>query len=150
MTRRRLRPAASGRRTARVARLWQPASRQHGIALVAALLTVAAIAALAVASYTLLRFDLALVRNQQQIVLNRGEVTRKLSLALLELELRSQDGVLPEALPGQALDVEYHRYSDRLGRLRVQGQTSADVGEVYFELLDGAGGSYGLRVVRWR
>mgnify|MGYP006875674068 FL=1 len=116
----------------------------------AALLTVAAIAALAVASYTLLRFDLALVRNQQQIVLNRGEVTRKLSLALLELELRSQEGVLPEALPGKAADVQYLRYGDRLGRLRVQGQTSADVGEVYFELLDGAGGSYGLRVVRWR
>jgi|SRR5690625_2910267 len=123
-------------------------AREQGIALVAALFTVAAIATLAAASFTLLHFDLALVRNQQQSATTRNEVSRKLTLALLDLELHSQAGELPETSGLFADELDYQRLGDRQGRLVTRAGGADESSEVHFELVEHDGVER-VRVLRW-
>lgn len=70
-----------------------------GVALVAALLTVAAISTLALATALVVRLDMMLAGNRQALALARAESRSRLVLLLLELEAVSQDGEFPEHPP---------------------------------------------------
>lgn len=74
-----------------------------GAALVAALLTIAAISTLALGTVLVVRLDLMLASNRQTLALARSESRSRLVLFLLELESVSQAGEFPElppSLPG--------------------------------------------------
>lgn len=96
--------------------------REHrGIALIAALLTLTAVATLAVASFVLLRLDIALAQNRQELALARAEAHSQLTLALLRLEVASQDGAFPEVPPGVAGLVSYRLFGERSAAVSVEG-----------------------------
>lgn len=101
--------------------------RARGIALIAALLTLAAIATLAAATFVLLRLDIALAENRQDLALARADARSQLTLALLRLEAASRDGVLPDGAPAVPGLVSYRRFDDRSASLAVEG--GADSGK---------------------
>lgn len=93
----------------------------RGIALVAALLTLASLSTLALATTLLLSFDLKLAENRQEQALARAQASSRLALALLTLENASVEGKLPEVVPLQPGVVEYLRLEARTAVLRVEG-----------------------------
>lgn len=78
-----------------------------GVALIAALLTLASLMTLALGTTVLLRFDLMLVENRQELALARAEARSRLTLLLLELEAEAVDGHLPATPPAMPGVVEY-------------------------------------------
>lgn len=99
------------------------------MALVAALLTVAAISTLALGTVLVVRLDMMLASNRQTLALARAESRSRLVLFLLELESVSQAGEFPERPPSLPGLVDY----------RLPEPTEAVVGVV------GGGGESGYR-----
>lgn len=104
----------------------EPASavttRRQGVALVAALLTLSAVALLALASVLLVSLDLRLAANRQELALARADSRSRLTLALLELEAASGSGVLPQSPPQAGGQTDYRRLSDQVAILSVFGR----------------------------
>jgi hypothetical protein len=75
---------------------------RSGVALVAALLTLSAIATLALGTMLVVQLDIRLAANRQALALDRAESRSRLTLLLLRLEADSQGGELPEEAPGMA------------------------------------------------
>lgn len=90
----------------------------RGVALVAALLTVAALSTLALGTALVVRLDMMLASNRQALALARAESRSRLVLLLLELEALSQGGAFPEQAPPLPGLVDY----------RLLGATEAVVG----------------------
>jgi hypothetical protein len=86
-------------------------SGRSGVALVAALLTLSAIATLALGTMLVVQLDLRLAANRQALALDRAESRSRLTLLLLRLEGDSQAGELPEEAPAMAGLMAYERES---------------------------------------
>ncbi|MEX2536136.1 MAG: hypothetical protein WD273_11130 [Trueperaceae bacterium] len=95
--------------------------RRCGIALVAALLTLASLATLALGTTLLVRLDLKLVENRQELALARAQAHSLLTLALLELETHATTGELPEEPPSLRGLLHYSRETPSTATVSVQG-----------------------------
>lgn len=91
-----------------------------GIALVAALLTLASLFTLALATTVLLTFDLKLVENRQEQAVARARATSSLNLVLLSLQADAGDGEFPESAPASPDLVEYLRLDEGTAVVRVE------------------------------
>lgn len=94
---------------------------RSGIALIAALLTLASLATLALGTTLLVSFDLKLVENRQELALARAEARSRLTLLLLEIEEESVSGELPERPPDVPGVVEYLRDGPSVAVMTVEG-----------------------------
>jgi hypothetical protein len=99
--------------------------RTGGIALVAALLTLAAMATLALGSTLLLRFDIRLAANRQSLAVARAQAHTRLTLLLLALETDAQSGELPASAPAAPGLIDYLRPEPTLATLRVEGEAGS-------------------------
>ena len=94
----------------------------EGVALVAALLTLASLMTLALATTLLLSFDLKLVSNRQERAVARARATSNLNLALLELESAAVTGELQETAPATPGLVDYRRLEEGTAVVQVEGR----------------------------
>lgn len=93
--------------------------------MVAALLTLAAVATLALGTTLLIQLDIRLAANRQALALARADSRSSLALFLLELEAVSWNGELPEAAPEMAGVAAYQRESSTSATLSVLGQAAS-------------------------
>ena len=96
-------------------------SPRCGIALIAALLTLASLTTLALGTTLLVSFDLKLIENRQELALARAQARSRLTLLLLELEEDSSSGELPERVPEVPGVVEYLREGTSAAVVTVEG-----------------------------
>ena len=95
------------------------------MALVAALLTLAAVGALAAALMLLLRLDIALAANRQQQATARAAAHSNLTAVLLQLERSIEDGELPlTATSGSGL-LDYRQTGPTGATLMVEGSSGS-------------------------
>lgn len=97
------------------------AGRHAGVALVAALLTLCAVATLVLGNTLVAHLDLKLAANRQALALARAQARSRLTLFLLQLEAESQSGQFPATAPDMAGVVAYRRESDTTAAVAVTG-----------------------------
>jgi hypothetical protein len=138
-----------GRKRAEV-RKWR-STRLRGMALVAALLTLAAIATLVLGSTVLWQLDIRLAANRQALALARAESRSRLTLNLLELEALSSSGQLPDEAPVMPGLVAYSRSAATVATLSVVGEAAGGRyrSDAWVELLQ-VDGYWRLHVVEMR
>ncbi|MEX2542753.1 MAG: hypothetical protein WD314_13150 [Trueperaceae bacterium] len=86
--------------------------RNRGVALAAALLTLAAVATLVLGNTLVAQLDLKLAANRQALALGRAQARSRMTLFLLQLEADSQTARFPETAPAMEGVLAYRRDSD--------------------------------------
>lgn len=125
-------------------------STEQGIALVAAVGTLAAVATLALATLLLLEFDIRLARNRQAAALASSEAHARLVVALLELEAEASGGELPVDAPDVPGMFHYERASPRLARVGVVSEgPGVHLREALIELRE-VGGTWRVHMIEGR
>ena len=122
-----------------------------GIALVAALLTLASLSTLGLATTLLLSFDLKLAENRQEQALARANSTTFLTLALLTLEAGSAEGELPGSPPAAVGIVDYRRLDPQTAVVVVEGREGEAVHRIGVRIeLRKRGQAWRLHIVQRR